>query len=190
MNAVPLGQWMGLRAALLLARGRAEGAALMVGETPAGQAVRARHSFLAMLLCLPLFAAIQDLALQGPGAIAADTLPRALASFVLGWFGYAVLSHQLAEGMGRAALWPRFIVLWNWCNLIQYLLMACATVPMLLGAPPLVAQTAWLVAMGWALWLEWYATRLALAIPGGPAAALVALDFALGLFLVGITGTM
>ena len=188
MNAVPLGQWIGLRAALLLARGRAEGAALMVGEAPAGQAARARHSFLAMLLCLPLFAAIQDLALQGPGAIAADTLPRALASFVLGWFGYAVLSHQLAQGMGRAALWPRFIALWNWCNLVQYLLMTAATVPLLLGAPPLLAQTAWLVAMGWGIWLQWTATRLGLGLPRGHAALMVLVDIALGMMVLRLTG--
>jgi hypothetical protein len=188
MNAVPLGQWMGLRAALLLARGRAEGAAQMVGETPAGQAARARHSFLATLLCLPLFIAIQDLAIQNAGAIAMNTLPRASASFVLGWFGYAVLSHQLAEGMGRAALWPRFIVLWNWCNLVQYLLMACATVPMLLGAPPLVAQTAWLVAMGWGMWLQWSATRLGLGLPRGHAALMVLVDIALGMVLLRLTG--
>jgi hypothetical protein len=183
MTVVPLGQWTGLRAALLLARGRADLAALIVGEAPAGQAARARHSFLAMLLCLPLFAAIQSIAIPAP-----DLTPRALASFTLGWLGYAVLSHQLAEGMGRAALWPRFIALWNWCNLVQYLLMAGAMAPLLLGAPPLVTQTAWLVALGWGMWLQWTATRLGLGLSRGHAALMVLVDIALGMMVLRLTG--
>ena len=48
----------------------------------------------------------------------------------------------------------------------------------------------WLVAMGWALWLEWFTTKLALDIHGIPAAGLVAMDVAIGLFLVGLTATV
>jgi len=111
------------------------------------------------------------------------TVPRG------GWVGFALLSHRLAGVLGRAPLWPRFIAVWNWCNVVQYLMLVVAGLPALLGLPELLAQTVWLVAMGWALWLEWYATRLALAIPGRSAMALVALDFALGVFLLAITGT-
>ena len=50
-------------------------------------------------------------------------------------------------------------------------------------------QTVWLVAVGWALWLEWFATRTSLAISGWPAAGLVALDLAIGLIVEGVTGT-
>ena len=103
--------------------------------------------------------------------------------------GFALLSHRLAGTMGRAALWPRFIAVWNWCNVVQYLMLVTAALASLLELPDLLAQTIWLVATGWALWLEWYATRLALAIPAGPAVALVGLDFALGLFLAGFTGS-
>ncbi len=55
-----------------------------------------------------------------------------------------------------------------------------ASLPPLLGAPEIVGQTAWLVATGWALWLEWYATRLALDISRLQAVGLVLIDLAMG----------
>lgn len=183
MSAIRLDPWLGLRAALLLARGRADGAVLMVAERPDEQIVRARHSFLAMALCVPIYLAIH--LFDGPDI--GPITPRGLASLVLGWLGYAVLSHVQASSIGRAALWPRFLVLWNWCNLVQYLLLAVAMVPDLLGAPPVLVQTVWLAAMGWALWLQWSATRLALALPGAPAAVLVIADVLLGVAVMRLT---
>ncbi len=47
-------------------------------------------------------------------------------------------------------------------------------------------QTAALVTLGWAIWLEWYATRTALAIGGLPAALFTLLDLALGVALAGL----
>ena len=85
-------------------------------------------------------------------------------------------------------MWPRFITLWNWCNVVQYLMLVAAALPGLLGLPDVVGQTAWLVALGWALWLEWFMTGLALAIPAPMAATLVILDVAIGLIVAGVTG--
>jgi hypothetical protein len=176
--------WLGLRAALLLARGRAEGVVLVAAASPDGQIARARRSFAALSLCLPVFLAVQTL---GP-ARADDAVLRALAGLVLSWLGYAVLSFHLATGMGRATLWPRFIALWNWCNLVQYLLLSVAALPPLLGVPVLAAQTAWLVALGWAVWLQWTATRLGLGLSGGRAGMMVAADMALGLLVLQLIG--
>ena len=66
-------------------------------------------------------------------------------------------------------------------------------VPGLLGAHPVLDQVAELVAVGWALWLEWYATRLAL--NAGPLLAtyIVLVDqvIGLGFAIAGATsGTM
>ena len=171
---------LGLRAALQLARGRVDGADLVCEGGPEEQLARARQSFTALLLCLPVFLAVQVWArnTQDLGLL------REFSGFLLGWLGYAVLSHRLAGEMGRAALWPRFIALWNWCNLVQYLLLGAALVPQLLGAPTLLAQTAWLVAMGWAIWLQWTATRLGLGLSGGRAALMVVVDMALGVVVV------
>ena len=106
------------------------------------------------------------------------------AGYVIGWVGFALLSHRIARAIGRAALWPRFIAAWNWCNVVQYPMLVAAGVPGVARRPGRwPTRPSWLVAMGWALWLEWYATRLALAVPGRTALALVGLDFALGIFL-------
>ena len=171
---------VGLRAALLLARGRVDGADLVCEGGPEAQLAQARLSFMALLLCLPMFLAVQVMARETAGL----ALLREFAGFLLGWLGYAVLSHRLAEEMGRAVLWPRFMALWNWCNLVQYLLLMAALVPQLLGAPAVVSQTAWVVAMGWAVWLQWSATRLGLGLSGGRAALMVVVDMALGVVVV------
>ena len=184
MSVAAASPWMGLRAALLLARGREDGAALIGAEGPDDQRARARHSFLAMLFCVPVFLSVQVL---GRGT-EDQAMAREFTGFVLGWLGYAVLSYYLAARLGRAMLWPRFVALWNWCNLVQYLLMATTLVPSLLGAPAFVVQATWLVAIFWSLWLQWSATRLTLALPGGPAALLVAADMALGLLVLRLTG--
>ena len=180
----------GLQAALMLARGRSEGMALLTGDVD-GEAQAAGRSFWAIALSLPAFIALHllDWAQTGLPSHAAHRFALDLASYAIGWTGFALLSHRLATMLGRAARWPRFIAAWNWCNVIQYLMLVVGTaLPQLLGLPEIVQQTAWLVAIGWALWLEWYATKLALDLAALSAAALVAADFALGMFLLGLTG--
>jgi hypothetical protein len=178
-----------LHGAFLLARGRPDGLLLIVAPPEAEMAVAVR-SFWAIALCLPAFLCLHllDWTTNGVPPAPGRVLTLDLLGYVIGWVGFALLSHQLAGTMGRSQLWPRFIAAWNWCNVVQYLMLVAAGLPTLLGVPELLAQTVWLVAMGWALWLEWYATRLALAVPGRLAMALVALDFALGVFLLAVTG--
>jgi hypothetical protein len=179
----------GLHAALRLARGRSDGV-LLLGDDASDTLAAARRSFWAAAFCLPAFVCLHLLE-TAPGtglATAAHDFALDLLGFVIGWAGFALVSCRVAARIGRAALWPRFITLWNWCNLIQYLMLVTASLPGLLGLPDLVGETAWLVAIGWALWLEWFATRLTLAVPALAAAALVALDVSIGLFVSGITG--
>ena len=104
----------------------------------------------------------------------------------VGWCGFAVLSHRLVGAMGLAERWPRFIALWNWCNVVQYLLLVVFSIPGLLGAPALLDQAAQLFGLGWALWLEWFAFRLTLGIGVVAAAGLVALDVAIGVLLAAV----
>jgi hypothetical protein len=176
---------VGLRAALLLARGRAEGVALVAAGSAAEQDEVARHSFLAMALCFPVFLGLHALGGAKPGLL---PLAHDSMGFVLGWLGFVVLSHRLALEMGRAALWPRFVALWNWCTLVQYLLLTATVVPPLLGVPALLSQTIWLAALGWAVWLEWTAVRVGLVLPGGKAALVVVVDIALGVLVMRLVG--
>jgi hypothetical protein len=92
--------------------------------------------------------------------------------------------------MGRRVLWPRFIAAWNWVNLVQYGVVALLSLPGLLGLPAMVADTLALMGLGYAMWLQWFATRLALGLAGPRAAVFVALDLALSLFLSGLAAKL
>ena len=183
------GALAGLQAAWLLARGRPEGARLL-SVPPADALAAAARSFWAAPLCLPAFVCLHVIGWMesGLGAFPARGFALDLLGFVIGWAGFALLTRGLAARLGRQALWPGFITAWNWCNVLQYMLLVAAALASLLGLPDVVAETAWLAAMGWALWLEWFATRLTLAVPALTAVALVALDFSIGLMLVALTG--
>ncbi len=171
----------GLRGALLLARGRAGGMALM----PAGGPGVAR-SFWAAALCLPALVVLRlaDWAQAGwphDGLAGVHVFGLQLAGAAIGWLGFALASRPLARMLGREARWPLFLAAWNWCNVVQALLWVAAVLPALLGAPPAVGQVATVVATGWAFWLEWFAARLALQVGVLPAVAVLALDAALGI---------
>jgi hypothetical protein len=179
-----IGIWAGLHAAWLLARGRGDGVARLA-PPPQQAAAMAARSFWALPLCLPAFLCLHLIGWTqaGPGAQPGLDFVRDLLGFGVGWLGFAVVMHRLAERLGRAAHWPLFITVWNWCNLLQFLMLVAAALPALLGLPAAVGETAWLVALGWALWLEWFATRLTLAVPGMVAAAVVVLDVSIGVLL-------
>jgi hypothetical protein len=174
----------GLQAALLLARGRTEGLRYVNDDM-----AEAARSFWAAAMCLPAFICLRLLAWTSGGMPAhpAHLVALDLVTFGVGWCGFAVLSHRLVSAMGLAARWPRFITLWNWCNVVQYLLLVVFSIPGLLGAPSLLDQAAQLFGLGWALWLEWFAFRLTLGISRLGAAGLVTLDVAIGILLAGMS---
>jgi hypothetical protein len=176
----------GLHAAWLLARGRAEGLRYVEADMEG-----AARSFWAAAICLPAFVCLRLLAWTQTGAPPhpAHVLALDLLSYLIGWFGFAVLSYRLVAAMGLAARWPRAIALWNWCNVIQYVLLVMFSIPGLMGAPAILDQSAQLFGLGWALWLEWFAFRLTLGIGMLRAVGLVALDVAIGLLLAGLHAT-
>lgn len=176
----------GIAGALLLARGKVDG---IDAFEPTME--DARVSFLAALLCLPIFLLLR--LGGGPAAAAIDPargLAADLIAFTCSWVGFAVASLPLAESMGRGILWPRFIAAWNWVNLVQYGVVALLSLPELLGLPGMVADTLALLGLGYALWLQWFATRLALGLSGPRAAIFVALDLGMSLFLSGLAAKM
>lgn len=173
----------GIAGALLLARANPDG---MDAFEPTME--EARASFLAALFCLPIFLALRLVA--GPAAVLPDPT-RALAAdviaFVCSWAGFAVASLPLAEAMGRRVLWPRFIAAWNWVNLVQYGVLAVLALPELLGLPRMLADALALLGLGYALWLQWFATRIGLGLSGPRAMVFVVLDLGISLFLSGLT---
>ena len=178
----------GLQAAMLLARGKPDGIGLLATEDEPALAI-AERSFWAAALCLPAFVCLQVIDLAQEPRLpphAAHGFALQLLGYAIDWAGFALLTRWLAGTIGRGARWPTYIAVWNWCNVVQYLLLVVASLPPLLGLPAIVGETAWLVATGWALWLEWYATRLALGVNGVQAVGLVLLDEALGFAVLAI----
>ncbi len=182
----------GLSGAFLLARGRADGLARVQREVspPAVAELGAARSFWAAVISVPALIGMRliDWTAQGVPARPGHALALDLLVFVVGWTGYAVLSRSVATMLGRGQRWPTYIAVWNWCNVVQYALLLLGSLPVLFHAPEPVSQAAALVALGWALWLEWFATRLALNLPGLAAVGLVALDLSVGLLLSAAAG--
>jgi hypothetical protein len=168
----------GLNTALYLARGRPEGLARLVAPPADPHRVAAR-SFVALLVCLPPFLLLDIWDAADPvdaGAVAIDVV-----GYVVGWVGFAVLSWEMVRRVGREALWWRFVAAWNWSNVAQSALLFVAGLLAHLGAPDAVVEVAWVFAAGWAMWIEWYATRLTLNLSGVAAAGLVAIDLMVSL---------
>lgn len=173
----------GLHAALLLARGRSEGMRYVEADM-AGAA----RSFWAMAICLPAIVCMRLITwLQvGVPADAAHAFSLDVAAYVLGWVGFAVLTFHIVPMFGAGARWPRFIAAWNWCNVVENLLLVLGCIPGLLHAPPVIDQASQIITTGWALWIEWYAAKLALGSSGFVALWLVILDQLIGLLLAGL----
>jgi hypothetical protein len=178
---------LGVQAAALIARGRPEGARLVAGDL--GTASR---SFWAIALCVPAFACLRlmDWTEGGVPAHPAHAFAADFAAYAIGWLAFAAASHPIAGLIGRSARWPRFVALWNWCNVIQYTLLVAAGLPGLFGAPEIVSETAELVAIGWSLWLEWYAARLTLELRPMAALGMVMVDISIGLFVAAVVGDL
>lgn len=150
-----------------------------------GSALETTRSFWAAAICWPLFFLLGLVAgREAPGVWLAEAV-----GFVAGWAAFALASEVMAGMSGRAQAWPRFIAAWNWANIPQYAAL------LLLSAPASVLPAGFgtvlaLVALGYALWLEWFVTRTALGIPGPSAVMFVLLDVAIGLFIQGIVGRL
>jgi hypothetical protein len=168
----------GLRGAALLARGRPDGLRFFPGTMD-----DAARSFVAVAVTVPIIVGIRLIAWaeNGEPASGGRILLRDMMVYAVSWMAFAIMSYRIAGTTGRTEQWPRFMVAWNWCNVVGSAIVMVGGVPSLLNVPAVVEQAAELVALGWALWLEWYVVRVA--FNAGPllAAYLVMLDQIIGL---------
>lgn len=179
MNAEPT-VTAGLFAALRLARGRADGVILLPDDRKT-----LWRSFWAIPICVPLVVArlVQPWLDTGVPADAVHQIAREIVVFVVGWLAFVEITHHMALAPGKPGRWGRFIALWNWCNVVEGVLVVAGCIPGMLHADPIVDQTAQIVTLGWAFWLEWYAARLTLGIGAAGAMGIVALDQLIGIVL-------
>lgn len=179
----------GLQAALLLARGRSEGMSLLVAEGEASVDVAAR-SFWAAALCLPAFVCLRLIGYAHEPIPPAHSLALQLIGYVIQWTGFPLLSLWVVGTIGLRSRWPVLVAAWNWCSVVQYVLIVVCALPGLLGMPDIVGETAGLVVIGWMLWLEWYATWLALGVTAFQAVMLVLLAETFGYIVSAVTDTL
>jgi hypothetical protein len=174
---------VGLNAALRLARGRADGVVLLPGDRNT-----ILRSFWSIALCVPTVVGrlLMSWVDSGLPDDAMHLVAREVIVFIVGWLVFVEVTHRLAPRINRAERWGRFIAVWNWCNVIEGVLVVIGGVPGTLGAPAIVDQACELITIGWALWLEWYATRLALGVGPLAAVALVVLDQSIGIMLASL----
>jgi len=151
-----------------------------------GSPTETMRSFWAGAICWPIFFALG--LITGVNEGMGEWLVEAVG-FVVGWVGFALASQMMAKLAGREAAWPRFIAAWNWATIPQYAALVLLSAPGML-LPVGFAQVLALVAVGYAMWLEWFVTKQALGIAGASAVMFVLLDVAIGLFVQGIVGRM
>lgn len=162
----------------MLARGRAAGLAAFENSLPV-----AAYSFRAAAICLPIFMFFKDQT-STPEDMALSLLVDVLL-FVASWAGFALASLSLAKVLGVADRWPRFIAAWNWSAVVQYLALAGLSLPGLLLGNGVLLDFGGLLALFYALWMEWFVARHALRLSSLGAAGFVALDLGIAVFLGG-----
>ncbi len=172
---------------------------ILRGIPDSAQPVPADHdvawrSFVAVLVCLPLAFVLGGLQwnyFDPEGKIGLPVyFSIVVVGHVLAWFGYALLSLQLAIAMGAQKYWLRYIVLWNWLNLFQFLVLLAGGLPEQMGLPVQV-ETLLDVAMVVAvLFMSWRIAAEGLGIPGVRAAAFIGLEMIVSLFISSVTQTI
>ena len=161
------------RAISLLTFGRADGIRAFPNDVSAP-----RRSFVTAIFSLPIFILFHMLDwLAGVGPLDPPRLMVLdLLTFPISWAGFALISLPLVRALKVEPQWPRYITAWNWSNFAQYVLLFVTSIPAVLHVPPIASETCALVGYGWALWLEWFVTRLVLNLSPTGAALLVAVD--------------
>ena len=167
-----------LAGAFMLARGRAAGLAAFENTLPV-----AAYSFRAAAICLPIFMFFKD-----QTSTPADVVLTLFVDFLLfaaSWAGFALASLYLARALGVAEAWPRFIAAWNWSAVVQYLALAVLSLPGLLLGKGGLLDLGGLLALFFAVWMEWFVARHALRLSPLGAAGFVGLDLGIAVFLGG-----
>jgi hypothetical protein len=167
-----------LAGAFMLARGRVAGLAAFENTLPV-----AAYSFRAAAICLPIFMFFKDQTSTPDDVVL--SLFVDLLLFAASWAGFALASLYLARALGVAEAWPRFIAAWNWSAVVQYLALAVLSLPGLLLGRGGLLDLGGLLALFFAVWMEWFVARHALRLSPLGAAGFVALDLGIAVFLGG-----
>ena len=148
-------------------------------------------SFYAAVIIAPLFLiliTLQYLNEPSSGGYPHFIILEMLA-YVISWLAFPVIMAYLVKSLDRQARYFRFIAAYNWASVLQngiYLPIAILAITGALSAD--AANFLALIALSWVLAYTFFITRRALDVPPGTAAAIVFMNFLLGLLIEAATG--
>jgi hypothetical protein len=151
------------------------------------------RSFRAAVIAYPLYLVLVTLRIteaQWAEVGLARILVVETIAYVIAWTAFALLMLQLSRMFDRERHYLAFMVVYNWSQIPQTLLILFVALNRVSGVfPPAAAQFAELVASAALLVYEWYIARVALGASAPQAAFVVILDVLLGsvIFRVAVT---
>ncbi|HZS84178.1 MAG TPA: hypothetical protein VFA50_14985 [Stellaceae bacterium] len=136
-----------------------------------------RRSFLAAVLVFPAFLILMPLRIP-PEAWQHGHVLRILLvetiGYVVGWTAFPLIMLPVSRFLGREALWPGFIIAWNWSQVLQSGFVMAMLGLAGSGVVPAVG-IGWLIEALVAVY-EWFIARVALRLAAPPAALVVLID--------------
>lgn len=103
-------------------------------------------------------------------------------AYVISWTAFPLAAYYMAMGLDREARWINFVIALNWSKAVQmaiYLPLALLSASGLGGLGGLFS----FLGLAAVLVYQWWITRTALDINGGPAAGLTGVDLVLGVMI-------
>ena len=144
------------------------------------------RSFRAAAICYPFFLVLIA-ARVTPAVWDASGAVRILAvetiGYVIAWTAFPLLILQLSGWFGRTHCFLAFMVVYNWAQVPQTVLITIVVLASATGLAPAAAASFELAAMVAVLVYEWYIARVALTVTGAQAVLVVVFDVMLGVVL-------
>ena len=114
-----------------------------------------------------------------------------IIAYVIAWVLFPLVMISVVRFLELDKNYLRFIVAYNWASVLQNALYMPIAMAVLAGGQEVgPAAFLLLIALVAILVYTWFIAKTALDVPGGTAAAIVALDFVLGLMINGVSDSM
>ncbi len=151
------------------------------------------RSFYAAVIVAPVFAVLLLMRYAAGGA-AVDGVRFAAVeaiAYVIAWVAFPLVMVSLARVLDREERYLGYIIAYNWAAVLRNAFYMPVVMLGVTGTVPAeTARTLGLIALSVVLVYTWFITWTALNVSAGTAAALVALDFVLSVFINAVASAM
>ncbi len=151
------------------------------------------RSFYAAVIVAPLYAVLLLMRhaadTTGVGAVRFASVEA--IQYVIAWVAFPLVMVSLARVLDREERYLGYIVAYNWAAVVRNAFYMPVVMLGVTGTVPAeTARTLGLIALSVVLVYIWFIARVALNVGAGTAAALVALDFVLSVFINAVASSM